>query len=281
MRSTPTSPAERGFSLVELLVATTIVSIVMAAAGGLFVASRKFMQDQILLVETQQGLRSTLESMARDLRLGGACLPITGDFVVLDGTDSASTDTVTTRTGLVRPNLSCVSTALTADMTKTTTQLRVGSTDGFTVGMRALIRNPNGTGESFTITAVTPPTTLNTSTGWTQDYPASSGVFAVDERAYAVDTSNSSLPVLTVGANGSGPVPFAFGVENLTVRYRLARNCPPCDIIDAPAPTDDQWRVVNEILLTVTVRSRTKASNGQYVRLTGRISAKPRNLLPS
>jgi prepilin-type N-terminal cleavage/methylation domain-containing protein len=281
MRSTRTSRAERGFTLVELLVATSIVSIVLAAAGGLFVASRDYMQDQILLAETQQGLRSTLESMARDLRLGGACLPITGDFVVLDGTDSATADTITTRTGLVRPNLSCVSTALTANMGQSSNTLQVGTNSGFTVGMRALIRNPNGSGESFTITSVSGSTTMKTSGSWTQSYPSTSGVYAVDERTYAIDKSNPSSPVLTIAANGSAPVPFAYGVENLTIKYLLNRNCPPCDIIDAPPPADDQWRIVNEILITVTVRSRTPARNGQYIRLTGQISAKPRNLLPS
>jgi prepilin-type N-terminal cleavage/methylation domain-containing protein len=281
MPSTQTSLAERGFSLVEILVATTIVSLVLAAAGGLFVASRNYMQDQILLVETQQGLRSTLETMARDLRLGGACLPITGDFVVLDGTDSATEDSITTRTGLVRPNLTCVSATLTADLARDSGTITVDTSSGFVPGMRALIRHTNGTGESFTVTAVPDSTTVNKSGGWTQSYPSTSGVFAVDERTYAVDTSNSSLPVLTVSANGSAPVPFAYGVENLTVKYLLARNCPACDIIDAPAPASDDWRIVNEILITVTVRSRTPRRDGQYIRLTGRIGAKPRNLLPS
>jgi prepilin-type N-terminal cleavage/methylation domain-containing protein len=282
MQSTPMSLGERGFSLVEMVVASAIVSTVLAAVGTLFVVSRGLMQDQILLVETQQGLRSTLESMARDLRLSGACLPITGDFVVLDGTDSASTDSITTRTGLVRPNLSCVSTTLTAAMSKTASTLTVGSTEGFSPGVRAVIRHAgNGSGESFTIATVTPPNTLTKSGGWTQDYPKDSGVYAADERTYSVDTTtNPSLPVLTVAANGNPPSAFAFGIENLTIKYLLNRNCPPCDIIDAPAPDDDQWRMVNEILITATARSRTPTRNGHYIRLTGRISAKPRNLLP-
>jgi prepilin-type N-terminal cleavage/methylation domain-containing protein len=281
MPSTPTSLGERGFSLVELLVATAIVSTVLAAVGALFAVSRGFMEDQILLVETQQGLRSTLESMARDLRLGGACLPITGEFVVLDGTDSPTTDSITTRTGLVRPNLSCVSTTLTADMPKTTNTLTIGSTDGFAAGTRALIRHAgNGTGESFTIASVTPPNTLTKTGGWTQDYPKDSGVYAVDERTYSVDTSDPSLPVLKVAANGDPPSAFAFGIENLTIKYVLNRNCPPCDIIDAPAPADNQWRLVNAVLISATARSRTPARNGRFIRLTGHISAKPRNLLP-
>ncbi|HVO25339.1 MAG TPA: prepilin-type N-terminal cleavage/methylation domain-containing protein [Candidatus Margulisiibacteriota bacterium] len=282
MRSTPTLLGEQGFSLVEMLVATAIVSTVLAAVGTLFAVSRGFMQDQILLVETQQGLRSTLESMARDLRLGGACLPITGDFVVLDGTDSATTDSITTRTGLVRPNLSCISTTLTAAMSKTTTTLTVGTTDGFSPGMRALIRHAgNGTGESFTILTVTPPNTLTKAGGWAQDYPKDSGVYAADERTYSVDTTTDPLlPMLTVTANGNAPSAFAYGIENLTIKYLLNRNCPPCDIVDAPAPADNQWRMVNEILITATARSRSAARNGQYIRLTGSISAKPRNLLP-
>lgn len=280
MRSTQTSPVEQGFSLLELLISLTVISIVMASAGALFVATRNYMQDQILGIETQQGLRSVLESIARDLRLGGACLPTAGDFAPLDGVEAGTLDQITTRTGLVRPNLSCVSTTTTANMTTTTTSIPVNSASGFAVGMRALIQGIT-TGESFTITGVNTGTnTIQKSGNWSQAYPSGSGVYALDERTYAVDTSNSQLPVLTIAANGAAASPFAAGVESFIIQYQLARNCPPCDVVTAPASASSDWRLVNQIFITATVRSSTTARNGQYIRRTGTISAKPRNLLP-
>ncbi len=51
-------------------------------------------------IETTQAARAAADMIVRDLRLGGACLPVTGDFISLDGTNSGQTDTITTRTGL-------------------------------------------------------------------------------------------------------------------------------------------------------------------------------------
>lgn len=239
------------------------------------------MRDQIIRIEALQGLRATLESMARDLRLGGACLPTDGNFVSLSGTDSATADTIVTRTGLVRQNRSCIRTALRRRLQQTSRALKVDSISGFAIGMRAMIWHPNGTGELFTITGInTSRRKLLTGATFAQTYPKTSGVYAIDERAYSIDTSSAPSPVLTIAANGDAPMPFAAGIENLNVRYELARNCPPCDIVDAPAPGSDDWRLVNQILITATVRSLKPLRNGQYFRRTGRISAKPRNLLP-
>ena len=280
MPSTPTSPTERGFSLIEALVAITLVSLVLAAAGGMMAASRNFVQQQILRIETLQALRATLDTLARDLRLGGACLPMTGSFVALSGVDEAATDSLVTRHGLIQSDQSCIRTTLIADLKASDTQLKVDSIAAFAPGMRIYIRHPNGTGEFFALTGVQPSDqTLQKSTTLTTDYPSTSGIYAIDERSYAIDTSRPSLPVLTVATNGSAPVPFAAGVENVNVQYQLARNCPACDVVDLPA-NDAEWALVKQLYVSVTVRSRVKGSDGQYFRRSGEIKAKPRNLLP-
>jgi prepilin-type N-terminal cleavage/methylation domain-containing protein len=282
MRSTRTSHAESGFSLVELLVATTIVAFALAVAGGLFVASRNFIQEQILRIETTQALRGTLENLARDLRLGGACLPPIGDFVALSGSNSGTIDGVITRTGLVQPNLTCIRAALTANAAASDSLLNIDAIGGFADGMRAYIRNANGTGDYFDIVHVdTGNKTLQKAGGaMSQDYPIGSGVFALDERQYAIDTTKyPGLPVLTIAVNGAQPVEFAFGIESVDIQYQLARNCPPCDVVDLPADPGE-WRLVTQLLINVTARSRTPGGNGQYYRRSGQISAKPRNLLP-
>lgn len=305
MQSTRRSSAERGFSLVELLVASFIMVSALATAASFFVITRNNISDQILRIETEQGLRAAMDSMVRDLRLGGACLPTTGDFITLDAVNSTN-DQIFTRTGLVRPNETCIRTTVTADypVTANTSTVPVQSASGFTVGMRAYMILANGTaGEVFTITAVnstSAPNTVSRSGSWTcggacgnPAYPANSGVYALDERSYAIDTSNSSLPVLTMAANGGAATPFVFGIESLQVKYQLDRNCDTtpktitglpeipatgCDVVDLPATSE--FSLVNTIYVTVTARSRTVASNKQYIRLSRTVAAKPRNLLP-
>lgn len=271
----------------------------LAVAAGFFAAARSRVQDQMMRLETLQGLRAAMDSMLRDLRLGGACLPVTGDFITLDASNS-TTDAITTRTGLVRPNETCVRTVTTANIQAADSNIPVQSASGFTVGMRAYIIQANGTwGEVFTITGVNTGTNvLSKTTALTCQgscgnpaYPVTSGVYALDERRYAVDTTDTSRPVLTVAVNGAQAVPFVYGIENLQIQYQLERNCdtapssssttwPPtgCDVVDLPSSTD--YALVNQIYLTLTARSRTVGINGQYYRITRTAAAKPRNLLP-
>jgi len=293
MRSTPTSNAELGSSLVELLVGTTVMLFVLGTTGRFFVTARNFISDQILHVETQQGLRAAMDSMVRDLRLAGACLPTSGDFVTLDPVASTNNQIVV-RTGQVRPDETCIQTVLTSDLAAGASQLSVQSASGFMTGMRVYIRQSNGaTGEVINITSVdTAANVLGKTANLTcpdvvggcptPAYPAGSGVYAVDERQYAVDASNPALPVLTLAANGAAPVPFAFGIEGLQLQYELARNCdsqPGCDVVQVPA-TEGEFALVNQIYITLTARSRTPGLNSQYYRVTRTVSAKPRNLLP-
>jgi prepilin-type N-terminal cleavage/methylation domain-containing protein len=288
MRSTPPSRTERGFSLIELIVATSVMLAVTGVAGAFFTASRKTVQDQIIRTETVQGLRAVLDSMSRDLRLGGACLPVTGDFVVLDGTNGTNStpDTITTRTGLVRPNESCIVTTTTSDITATTTQIPVNIADGFATGMRVYLRLTNNTGgEFFNLTGVDSGSKkLSKTKTLSMAYPSGSGVYAVDERVYAVDsTSNPNLPALTVTVNGGTAMNFAFGIENLQIKYELEQNCSTaqgCLVVDLPAD-DATFSLVKQLYITVTARSRSVGLNGQYYRITGTVNAKPRNLLPA
>jgi prepilin-type N-terminal cleavage/methylation domain-containing protein len=297
MPSTPSIPrlrAEAGFSLIEMLVATTVMLAVLAASGPFFAVGSKRIQDQILTIETLQGLRAAEDSMIRDLRLGGACLPTTGDFVTLDATNSTA-DTIFTRTGLVQPNETCIRNTLSADLNANASQLSLQSAAGFAVGMRAYIRTSSGTtGEVFTITGVNTSTNVlqktttltcpQVGTGCpTPAYPSGSGVFAVDERLYAVDSSNPALPKLTIAANGAAATPFAFGITNLQLQYELAQNCDGtgenCTVVDIPV-NDTQFALVNQIYITLTAKSLKTLSTGQYYTVTRTVTAKPRNLLP-
>ena len=49
-------------------------------------------------------------------------------------------------------------------------------------------------------------------------------------------------------------------------------------VVSLPASTE--FPLVNTIYITLTARSSTTSSNGQYFRVTRTVAAKPRNLLP-
>ncbi len=280
------SHAERGFSAVEMMAAVTVMGLALSVAGGFFVANRNALVDEMTRQETVQGLRATLDTLERDLRLGGACLPTTGnDFPPLAGSNAGTLDGVTTRTALVRSDLTCIQSTIqaanpTPGISAGVTTLPLQSVDGFAVGQRAYIRGSTNSGEYFNITGVTASTNrLTIASGLGSAYLNGSGVWAVDERVYSIDpTTYAPLTALTIAANGQPVVPFAYGVQSVNVRYQLISNCPTCDVVDLPSAT--QWALVNQLYVTVTMQSQSKLSNGQYFTSSGTVGIKPRNLLP-
>ena len=280
------SHAERGFSAVEMMAAITVMGLALSVAGGFFVANRNGLADEMARQETLQGLRAALDTLERDLRLGGACLPTTGnDFPPLAGSNSGTLDGVTTRTALVRSDLTCIQSTIQAASPATgialgATTLPLQSVSGFAVGQRAYIRGSTNSGEYFNITAVNSGTNkLTIASGLGSAYLNGSGVWAVDERVYGINsTTYAPLTVLTIAANGGAATPFAYGVQSVNVQYQLISNCPTCDVVDLPSAS--QWALVNQLYITMTMQSLNKLSNGQYYTATGKIGIKPRNLLP-
>ena len=276
------SHAERGFSLTEMMVATAIMSLALSMAGAFFVASRNAVSDQMTAQETLQGLRAALDTLERDFRLGGACLPTTGnDFPALAGTNSGTLDGLTTRTALVKSDMTCIRWPLTTAPAAGATTLTLSSVSGFAAGQRAYIRDGgNNLSEYVNITAVNTGTNkLTIASGLQNPYIVNSYVYAIDERVYKIDsTTYAPVTALTITVNGATPVPFAYGIQGVNVQYQLISNCPPCDVVDLP--TANQWPLVNQLFITVTMKSVNKLSSGQYYTTTGTIGAKPRNLLP-
>jgi len=284
IRSIPPSSADQaGFSLAELLVAMAVTTTAMAAATGFFHASVRFMRNQERQIETTQAVRASVDVLVRDLRLGGACLPVNGDFITLDGVDTSTLDEITTRTGLTRPDLSCVRSATEGDTPASGSTIVLERADGFQQNGRAYIRGPDGTGEFFNVTTVNTATnTIGRDRAFTRDYPDGSGVNAIDERRFYITDATTpwgTIPQLMLQIGDATPSRFALGIEELRIRYRLRRNCPPCDEVDFPADEID-WRLVDEVLLTVTARSVKPSTDGSLYRRTMNVGVKPRNLLP-
>jgi Tfp pilus assembly protein PilW len=261
------------------------MGVAIATTSGMFLASKQQMTLQQRQLETTQAARAAADSIVRDLRLSGACLPSTGDFISLSGINNGTSDQITTRTGLTQPNLACVQTVIPIGSTlhASDSTVTVQSSAGFSTGMRAYIRNAVGTGEYFDITGVPSGTQLAKSQTLTQDYGETSGIYAVDERTYYLATwaspNNGSQPELMLRVGDQTAQSFAVGIESLNIQYQLARNCPPCDVVDLPTSTAD-WSIVEAVLLNLTARSEQPDAQGNYYRRTVAVTVKPRNLLP-
>jgi prepilin-type N-terminal cleavage/methylation domain-containing protein len=284
-RSTPRrrpdrARAARGFSILELVVALGVSSIAMTAITKFFGQSALNFRKQSYRLEAAQASRATLDAITRDLRLAGACLPTVGNFVALEGTDASAGDTVTIRTGLVGADGSCIRSANTADLAIGATTIPVENASQFTTGTLLYLANANGSGEIVQLTGKA-GNTLTIGSGLVQGYTASNaGVFALDERVYWLDKSDPAAPLLILQANWGPQQAFAVGVEDLQLRYVLQQNCPACDVVDAQALGEVEWRLVNEVVVEATVRTVGGVVAGDDVTWVAEARAKPRNLLP-
>src|SRR5579884_205747 len=283
--TSPTSPSEAGFSLAELLVAVLVASVALAGAVTYYAYEAKQIRQSSLRVEAQQALRASLDAMARDIRLAGACLPTVGPFLALDGTAGA-TDSITVRAGVVQGTATCTISA-------GATTIGVNQISGFAPGQLVLIAPDTGGEIVNGVSAVSAPNgtgggTISLSTGVVNSYAAGTKVMAIEERVYWVDTTNPALPTLSLSVNRGPTEAFAAGITGLQFRYVLNQNCPACTVINAngaktgspPVNNDAVWRLVNDVIITATVQTiGASPQEASEVTLVETTHAKPRNLL--
>lgn len=269
-----------GFTLLELLVAMLLMSVLGAVIVNSFTLQTRFRRDIEVKAETHQGLVAALDSLIRDVRLAGACLPTQPLFVPLDGADNAAADTITVRTGAIRDDTTCIQASLTAPLAAGATQLAVDDVGGFRVDGWGYVAGAVP-GEFFRVTGVSASSgagTVTTDTNLAQNYPTGGGVFAFEERTYAIDGTTYGQPVLTRSTDRRSAVPVAGGIESLDVQYRLNQNCPSCTVVDLPAD-NPTWVQVSEVIVNLTAVSSQLLSTGNRFRQSATVTVQPRNLI--
>lgn len=279
---TSTLRAQTGFSLIELLVVLLIFSIMLTVMTGFFRVNATIRQQMDLQTEAQQGLRATFEIITQELRQAGACLPRLGQFIALHGTDGGNQDSLTLRIGRTDGEaLVCIKAGTTQAAADGDSTLTLAEGEGsLFAGTTLVYITPNGaTGQFYTVTGTT-SNTVTIDGGLSGAHPVGTGIYAIDERIYAIDASSPNRPMLTVSIDGESPQPLVEGVEEFNVQYLLA----PCDasgcaaVTDEPA-NDDEWRQVREVAISATVRSHKEDKQGQFLRESGYSHVKPRNLI--
>ncbi|GAB4342355.1 MAG: hypothetical protein Kow0089_17340 [Desulfobulbaceae bacterium] len=79
---------QKGFTLVELLIAMVVALLVSAAVYASYKVQQQTHKAQMQVTEIQQNLRAAMETMARDFHFAGYDPTRTGDYGVLSGSSS-------------------------------------------------------------------------------------------------------------------------------------------------------------------------------------------------
>ncbi|MET0151007.1 MAG: hypothetical protein ABW298_00140, partial [Candidatus Binatia bacterium] len=257
-----------------------LLTVVGAVLVNSFSIQMRFRGDTEIKAETHQGLVAALDSLVRDVRLAGACLPTQPSFVPLAGVNNGTTDAITVRTGAISSATTCIVATLTSALTAGATELPVDDVSGFKVDGWGYVVGAVP-GELFHVTAVSGTSgagNVTTDTTLAQSYPVGGGVYALEERVYAIDATTYGQPVLTRSINRQAAQPIAGGIESLNIRYRLNQNCPSCTVIDLPAD-NPTWVQVSEVILSATSISRQNLSTGARLRESATVTVQPRNLV--
>ncbi len=289
------SPRSAGFSLIEVITALILTSIVMLSVGSGFVFVTRGWSDQQGRLAAQQNLRAAVQTLSREVRLAGACMlpssvtPPT-NFRPLDGAHSGTLDTL-----IARSNTSCGIGTLTSagGACNACTTVTLDNVTNFAAGTWAYIYQPpyqgqTASGEYFLVKQVndgkgkaanTLIVDTSVSLKITQNYtaggaiPASSppatypfaSVYGIQERTYTIGTFGGA-PTLMLQTINNSATPALKGLESLSITYTLNR---AFDLSTCTQPTGGSpnlcivnlpassadWVLVRGVTMTVGVRS--------------------------
>ena len=222
--------ADAGFSLLEMMIATAIMVVVMGSVFSLLNPSQGTYRAQPEVSDMQQRLRVAVESMQRDLFMAGGgtyqgaingalinyfspILPHSVGTLVPGSPDNPNPQAITIM--YVPPTTS--QTTIRTDMPNESAELKVTAQPGcpigdvlcgFEEGMRALIFDPSGAYDIFTITNVQDDalhlqhrddrftTTYNTGAWITQIASHTYYLNADERRLYHYDGYQGNLPLV-------------------------------------------------------------------------------------
>jgi prepilin-type N-terminal cleavage/methylation domain-containing protein len=230
-----------GFTLIELMIALSVMSLVLVAVFSTFFRSQKVGQTMSTTVNLRQGVRGANQLLERELRMAGSGWGrLTLDHYTTGGTDSlfavnfgpggtAQCDSVSIIGGWT------AATTLRAGMVSPWSSLPVTSATGFAVNDLVVVTN-GASAHLFQITAVqsspaqlsnassssyNPPTGSNLASWPATGYAAGSPVYRVSWVTYQIDSTTFRRSALVRREFGGTPQLVAYDVSGFQVRYRM------------------------------------------------------------
>lgn len=276
----------KGFTLIELMIALVILSIVIAGIYSIFNTQHKSYIVQEQVVDSQQNVRIAMNMISRDIRNAGAGIALLCGATATEGLGSViqpndggadGPDSITVTTFFLSP----VKTITTAAVNQAAT-FPIEDITGWAAGQSGIIADCSVNPAIFTIFNITAVagglvhnsnSDANSTNGRNHDYPAGSPVAMLDGNRrsgsyiYAIDSATEPLhPQLTLDENkGGGAQPLAINIEDMQIRYILRDGTTS----NAPAATSD-IRSVEISILARTDRTDSKWTVGSQPLLGNR-----------
>jgi prepilin-type N-terminal cleavage/methylation domain-containing protein len=231
---------EKGYSLLEVMVALTLATVLAVAAFTVFFNSQRATGRVTKVIENRQNSRTAIQLLERDLRMAGSGWgrqPLSGcyDGAPLEipsvqpgyGGSDASSDTL----GII--GAWDQATTLVAAMPNPTSTLKVSSLAGFAVNDLCVVTDSkrahlfqvtdinNGT-SSLEHAATSKYNMTGGHEGWPSGgYSAAAKVYRVSWVSYRVDSTSARRPQLVRWQQNQAPQVVAYDVSQFTVSYLL------------------------------------------------------------
>lgn len=203
---------KRGVTLIELLIALVMSSILIAALYRVFISQQKIYTVQDQVVDIQQNLRIAIDQMTREIRMagyGGNILEVFGNVngfnYIITPSDSSITIIFADQVGELKQNV-----------TKGTNQIKVTNANKFNTGKKKYLCL-NGL-NNYIIQSIASDT-LTLTNPLNEDHVINEAVYLVKAITYSIGLS-SGKPALRRNENtGGGAQPLAENVEGLQFTY--------------------------------------------------------------
>jgi prepilin-type N-terminal cleavage/methylation domain-containing protein len=235
---------EKGFTIIELLVAVLLAAVVTSAAMALYITQHKQLVIQDEVADMQSSLRASISEVSTKVRMAGYNVP---DAILPVEASNTNPDTITITydSGILR------GVQVEHDMPAPSVELRCDGHDltGLNEGDWVYIYDPNTrTGEYFQVTAVQNSDHIQHNTmPLSKAYPAGSKILKMSRYKYFIDSSDTSHPRLMVQLGVNSPQAFADNITDLNIQYLMSSGA----VVDVPSVVD----MIREAIIRIDART--------------------------
>jgi Tfp pilus assembly protein PilW len=238
---------DRGFSLIEVLIALFMTALVIASVFGIYINQHKNWTIQEQLTDSQQNARAAIDELTRQIRMAGYNLP-----EGLKAIEAFNTNPDTIVINYADQNCSA---PIEHKMPTPSSELRCDGNDVscFSDGEWAYIFDPaTKTGDFFEISHVqiSSSNIQHNTTTLSKCYDTNSIVLMLTQVKYYIDRSDTLHPTLMMKVPGQDPQVYAENIEDLQFSYKMKSGV----VQDAPTLPED----IRGVSITLVGRTSEK-----------------------